>query len=96
MGGSNIPNDQNLVDYSVKETPVSPMENRLIADRKKNEANQMMKYDIAFSNADAPAPTNTQIGMLRDTSPGQFSGVSKKPMKNPINMTAEEAMGALD
>jgi hypothetical protein len=96
MGGSPTPQKSNLVDYSQPQRPVSPMEKRLELDRKQHEANQMMKYDIAFSNADAPAPTNTQIGMTRDVSPSQFSGVNKKPTKSPINMTAEEAMGALD
>jgi hypothetical protein len=96
MGGSPTQQKSNLVDYSQPQRPVSPMEKRLELDRKQHEANQMMKYDIAFSNADAPTTTNIQTGMTRDASPSQFSGVSKKPMKNPINITAEEAMGALD
>jgi hypothetical protein len=95
MGGSPTPQKSNLVDYSQPQRPVSPMEKRLELDRKQNEANQRMKYDIAFSNADAPA-NGTHTGMTRDVSPSQFSGVNKKPTKNPINMTAEEAMGSLD
>jgi hypothetical protein len=96
MGGAPTPQKSNLVDYSQKQRPASSIEKRLELDRKQHEANQMMKYDIAFSNADAPATTNTQTGLTRDVSPSQFSGVGKNPAKNPVNMTAEEAMGALD